>query len=146
MVKKAGTAISNCSHFIFLNDEDISTPTIINAGAVTSGVTTLRSGEKNNAYKKNPAVTTDANPVRAPAPTPDVDSTKEVVVDVPIVAPTTVAVESASNALPARGNLLSFIKFARVATATSVPAVSKKSTNKKVKITTSISIVKISPK
>lgn len=51
----------------FRKDDDINTPTIIKAGAVTSGVTTLKSGEKNNASKKNPAVTTDANPVRPPA-------------------------------------------------------------------------------
>src|SRR5699024_7897170 len=116
------------------------------AGAVTSGVTTLNNGEKNNASRKNPAVTIDANPVLPPTPTPEVDSTKDVVVDVPKIAPATVAVESANRALPARGNLLSFIKPACVATATSVPAVSKKSTNKNVKITTSICKVKISPK
>src|SRR5699024_1991129 len=97
------------SHSIFFKDDDIMTPTMINAGAVTSAVTTLNKGEKNKARRKNPAVTTEANPVRPPAATPDVDSTYEVVVDVPTVAPTTVAAESASNALPARGNLLSFI-------------------------------------
>src|SRR5699024_203425 len=106
---------------------DISTPTIISAGAVTSSVTTCNKGEKNSASKKNPAVTTDVNPVRPPTPTPEVDSTKEVVVDVPTIAPATVAAESANNASPA-------------------PAVSKKSTNKHVNITTSISKVNISPK
>ena len=74
------------------------------------------------------------------------DSTYAVVVDVPIIAPATVADESANNALPARGNLLLRINPACVATATNVPAVSKKSTNKKVKITTNICKVKISPK
>src|SRR5699024_10158646 len=146
IVKKAGTAISNRSHSISFNDFDIKTPTIINAGAVTSGVITASKGEKNNANKKNPAVTTEANPVRPPTATPDVDSTKEVVVDVPTTDPTTVAAESENNARPARGNLLSFISPACVATATSVPAVSKKSTNKNVKITTSICRVSISPK
>ena len=46
-----------------------------------------------------------------------------------------VANESENNARPARGSLLSFIMPACVATATSVPAVSKKSINKNVKIT-----------
>src|SRR5699024_12286050 len=96
--------------------------------------------------KKNPAVTTYVNPVRPPTPTPEVDSTKEVVVDVPTIAPATVAAESANNALPARGSLLSFIKPASLAAATNVPAVSKKSTNKNVNITPSISKVNISPK
>src|SRR5699024_8657389 len=79
-------------------------------------------------------------------PTPEVDSTNEVVVDVPTIEPTTVAAESANSAFPARGNFPFFIKPACVATATSLPAVSKKSTNKNVKITTSICNVKISPK
>src|SRR5699024_4664382 len=146
IVKKEGTAISNLSHSISFKAVDISTPTIISAGAVTSSVTTCNKGEKNSASKKNSAVTTDVTPVRPQTPTPEVDSTKEVVVDVPTIAPATVAAESANNALPARGSLLSFIKPACLATATSVPAVSKKSTNKNVNITTSISKVNISPK
>src|SRR5690625_3846013 len=119
---------------------------MIKAGAVTSDVTTLNNGEKNNANKKNPAATTAVNPERPPTPTPAVDSTYAVVVDVPTTAPVTVAAESANKAFPARGNLLSFIRPACVATATKVPAVSKKSTNRKVKITTSIWMVKMSPK
>src|SRR5699024_678499 len=99
-----------------------------------------------SASKKNPAVTTDVNPVRPPTPTPEVDSTKEVVVDVPTIAPATVAAESANNALPARGSLLSFIKPDCLATATSVPAVSKESRNKNINIMTSIYKVNISPK
>src|SRR5699024_451450 len=118
MVKNAGTAISNLSHSIFLSELDIRTPTIISAGDVTSGITTLKSGENNSASKKKPAVTTEAKPVRPPTPTPAVDSTKEVVVDVPRIDPATVAVESANSALPARGNLSSFIKPACEATAT----------------------------
>ena len=51
------------------------------------------------------------------------------------IAPTIVASESANNALPALGNLLSFIIPAWVATATKLPAVSKKSIKKNVKIT-----------
>src|SRR5690625_3191777 len=144
--RKAGTATSSLFHSIFLKFEAIKIPTTINAGAVTSDVMIPRSGEKNSASKNNPAVTTDVNPVRPPALTPEVDSTKEVVVDVPTIAPATVAAESANNALPARGSLLSFIKPACLATATNVSVVSKKSTNKNVNITTSISKVNISPK
>src|SRR5699024_684532 len=146
IVKKAGTAISNRSHAIFFNDEDIKIPTMTKAGVVTSEVTTLNSGEKNNARMKNPAATTAVNPERPPAPTPAVDSIYDVVVDVPNIDPVTVAAESANNAFPARGNLLFFIKPACVATATSVPAVSKKSTNKNVKMTRSICVVNKSPK
>src|SRR5690625_2422862 len=110
IVKKEGTAISKRSHSIFFRAVDIRIPTIIKAGAVTSTVITASNGEKNNASKKKPAVTMEAKPVRPPTPTPAVDSTKEVVVEVPTTDPTTVAAESANKALPARGNLLFFIK------------------------------------
>jgi len=50
------------------------------AGAVTAGVTTASNGEKNNATKNSTAVTTAENPERAPAATPEVDSTYAVVV------------------------------------------------------------------
>src|SRR5690625_386047 len=109
-VKNAGIATSILPHSISFRLETISTPTIINAGAVTDGVTTASNGEKNSARKKNKDVKTDVRPVRPPTPTPVADSTKAVVVDVPKTAPTTVADESASNAFPARGNSLSFIK------------------------------------
>src|SRR5699024_6787872 len=89
IVKNAGTAISNLSHSISFKEEDIKTPTIINAGAVTSDVITLNNGEKNNANTKQPAVTTAVNPERPPAPTPADDSINDVVVDVPTTAPTT---------------------------------------------------------
>src|SRR5699024_12245663 len=56
IVKKAGTATSNLSHSICCKDFDIITPTIINAGAVTSTVIIDNKGEKNKASKKNPAV------------------------------------------------------------------------------------------
>ena len=135
IVKNAGTAISNRFHSILFKDETINTPTIIKAGAVTAEVITDNTGEKNKASKNNTPVTIAANPVRAPAATPALDSIYEVVVDVPKIAPVTVAKESANKALPARGNLFSFISPAWFATATNVPAVSKKSTNKKVSTT-----------
>jgi hypothetical protein len=138
IVKNAGTAISNFSQSILPKDETINTPTTINAGAVTADVTTLNNGKKNSDSKKNKPVTTAAKPERAPAATPDEDSTNEVTVDVPKIEPAIVAIESETKALPARGNLLSFTKPAWFATAIKVPALSKKSTNKNVKITDSI--------
>jgi hypothetical protein len=74
-VKKAGTAISNFCQSIFLSDDAINTPTITNAGAVTADVTTDRSGKKNRDRTNSNPVTTAAKPLRAPAATPDVDST-----------------------------------------------------------------------
>ena len=74
IIKNAGTAISKRSQSIFPNDETINIPTIIKAGAVTAGVITPNNGEKNNASKKRTAVTTEANPERAPAATPAEDS------------------------------------------------------------------------
>lgn len=134
IVRNEGTAISKRDHSILPRDETMSTPTMINAGAVTGAVTTDRTGKKNSASRKNPAVTREAKPLRAPEATPADDSIYEVVVDVPRIDPTIDAIESAKSARPARGSLLSFINPAWFATATSVPALSKKSTNRKVKI------------
>ena len=75
IVKKAGTAISNWDQLIFPKEETISTPTMIKAGAVTGDVIIDKTVKKNIDSKKNPAVTSAANPVRAPAATPDDDST-----------------------------------------------------------------------
>ena len=74
IVKNAGTAISKRVHSIFPNEETINTPTIINAGAVTAAVTTDNNGKKNSDKINNPAVTSEANPVLAPAATPAEDS------------------------------------------------------------------------
>src|SRR5699024_5846933 len=134
---------SNFSHSICLNDDDIKTPTMMRAGAVTYDVIMFKSGEKNSERRKNPAATTTGNHDGTPTATPTVDSIYAVVVDVPSNDPKTVPDASANKALPARGSLLFFINPAGLATATSVPAVSKKSTKIKVKITTSISTVKI---
>src|SRR5699024_10569054 len=130
IVKKAGTAISNRSHAIFFNDEDIKIPTMTKAGVVTSEVTKLNIGEKNNARMKNPAATTAVNPERSPAPTPAVYTIYDVLVYVPNIDLVNVEAESANNAFPARGNILLFINPDCVAIATSVPALSKKSAYK----------------
>lgn len=141
IVRKAGTAISKRDQSIFANEETISTPTITNAAEVTGAVTTDSNGKKNRESKNNAAVTNDANPVLAPAATPAEDSIYDVVVDVPKMEPTNDAIESANNAFPALGSLLSFIIPAWLATATNVPALSKKSTNKKVKMMANMPVV-----
>lgn len=74
IVKKDGTAISKRFHSIFPKEDTMSTPTIINAGAVTGDVTTDNTGKKNNDNKKNPAVTSAAKPDLAPEATPADDS------------------------------------------------------------------------
>lgn len=87
----------------------MSTPTTTSAGVVTALVTTSMSGLKNKASKKQIPVTILANPVHYFTATPEVDSMYDVVVVVPKIAPTIVANESENKALPALGNLLSFI-------------------------------------
>src|SRR6478609_7448331 len=87
IVKNAGTAISNFVQSIFPIDDTINTPTMISAGAVTADVTTSNKGKKKRDKRKHAAVTSEANPVLAPAATPADDSTKEVTVDVPRIEP-----------------------------------------------------------
>lgn len=99
IVTNAGIDVSIFFHSMSPKEEAIKIPTTIKAGAVTAEVTTDNKPEQNNIIKKHNAVKTEVNPVRPPASTPVNDSTKEVVEDVPKTAPTTVAVESASNAL-----------------------------------------------
>lgn len=74
IVRKAGTATSNFVHSIFPNEATINAPTMINAGAVTAAVTTDNNGKKNSDRINNAAVTSEANPVLAPAATPADDS------------------------------------------------------------------------
>ena len=88
----------------------------------------------NTVNKKQIPVVHAVKPVRPPTPTPEVDSTKDVTVEVPIIEPNTVPTASASNARSTFTNSpFSSIKSALDATATNVPAVSKKSTNNNAK-------------
>jgi len=97
--------------------------------------------------KNKKPVTTDASPVLPPSATPDVLSTKVVVVEVPSTAPAVVATASASKASLMRGSLpFSSIIFALFATPIRVPSVSNISTNKKEKIITIKSKIRISEK
>ena len=74
-------------------------------------------------------------PVRPPASTPDVLSTKYVTVDVPKKAPPTVPIASDNKAFSTPVKFpSSSTKPARFATPSKVPAVTKKSTNNTEKI------------
>ena len=147
IVKNDGIAISALSHSISLSEEHINDPTIISAGAVTADVITVSNGEKNNETKNNPPTTTLENPVFAPTEAPDNDSTYDVVLVVPNIDPIHVAIESANNAFEPFSIEPSFLRSPTFEpTATNVPAVSKKSINKKVNITRIISGLNIFPK
>ena len=77
-------------------------------------------------------VTTEARPVLAPSPTPAELSTKVVVVEVPKIAPTEVAIASASRAGLIRGSFSSLSSIPALEdTPINVPMVSNISTNKK---------------
>lgn len=144
-VKNARIAISASFQLISANETHISEPTIIRAGAVTSEVTTERSGEKNVDNKNIPPTTTLENPVLAPTEAPDNDSIYDVVLVVPNIEPTHVAIESATKALePFSIDPSSLTSPTFDPTATKVPAVSKKSINNIVKTTISICGVKTS--
>src|SRR5919199_2086013 len=97
--------------------------------------TTAISGTNGTASRNSPAVTSDANPVRAPSDTPAPDSTYVVTDDVPIAPPTAAAAESTSSSRLSPGSrpALSTSPPA-VPTAIAVPTVSKKSVMNSAKI------------
>ena len=137
IVINAGIAIAISSHSISLSWDAIKIPTIIKAGAVTAEVMYPVKGSKNIDRIKRIPVNTEVNPVRPPVSTPDNDSIYDVVVEVPAAAPTTVAIASANKALlEPSSSPSSLSKPALLPTVTNVPAVSKKSINRKVNITT----------
>ena len=95
---KAGIPSVISAKLILETDCIMRKPTKIKAGAVAQEGTRANKGVKNKARRKKNAVTTEANPVRAPAATPEEDSTKEVTVEVPRQAPATVPTASARRA------------------------------------------------
>src|SRR5699024_9583134 len=109
IVKKDGITISNLLQSILLICIAIIEPTIIRAGAVISVVITARMSEKNKAITKQAVIITDVKPALPPTAIPAEDSTLVAGVDDPRIAPATLAVESASNALPAFGMVLFFM-------------------------------------
>ena len=94
----AGIDSEKLSSSIFLIGSSISKPTIINTGAVAAGGIERNSGERNRVTAKQQATTNAVRPVRPPWDMPDALSTKVVVVDVPSIAPTVVAIASAIKA------------------------------------------------
>ena len=79
---------------IFLTPLIINTPTYINAPAAAAEGMKANSGNKKIDKKNNRVVIKEEKPVLPPAATPVPDSTKVVTVDVPKIAPDTVAIES----------------------------------------------------
>ncbi len=74
-------------------------PTTINTGEVAADGTKPAIGASKIQAKNSNAVTTLVNPVLPPAPIPAALSTYVVVFEVPMMAPTDVAIASANKAL-----------------------------------------------
>ena len=94
----AGIDSEKSSKSTFLICSTISNPTMIKAGAVAADGIDRNSGEKNKAITKQAPTIRAVNPERPPWATPAALSTYVVVVDVPSMAPTVVAIESAMKA------------------------------------------------
>ena len=107
-------------------------PTTNNAGAVAKLGMARNMGANKMAETNRPAAVMAVRPVRAPTATPAALSTYVVVVEVPRMAPTDVAIASAERALEARGSVPSLAMNPPLNdTPINVPSVSKKSTKKK---------------
>ncbi len=110
---------------------------MISAGVVAKPGTARKIGAKRIERAKRAAAVTAVRPVLPPAATPEADSTKVVVVEVPKTAPTEVATASAQSAPEMRGRRPSLSRKPPFSeTPMSVPSVSKRSTKKKANITT----------
>ena len=112
-------------------------PTTISAGAVAKDGIAIKIGARIVDTRNSAAVVKAVSPVLPPTPTPAADSTNVVVVDVPKTAPTVVAIASARSAGLILGSFPSSSSmFALALTPISVPRVSKRSTNRNAKTTT----------
>lgn len=141
---KAGKDSVMSSKLISTTVDSMKSPTVTRAADVAAAGIIENIGKKNAAITKHPAVASDVRPVLPPSATPDEDSTKVVIVDVPSRAPAVVPTASAIRALLASGRLpFSSSIFALVATPVRVPRVSKISTNKNENKTENISKEKI---
>src|SRR5947209_7364618 len=111
---------------------------MISAAAVAcAGTIPITGAKKRNGMKSEPA-TTDTQPVRPPAATPDPDSMYVVADDVEDAPPAIAASESTSNGLRMSGMWPFSSRYpAGLPTPTSVPIVSKKSDRKRAKTQTS---------
>lgn len=142
MQRNAGTDLRMSEKSISCMPYIMFIPTHIKAGAVAAEGIARNRGAKNKDRKKHPAVTSDVNPLRPPASTPEALSTKVLTVDVPSIAPTVVPTASAIKACCIRGNLpFSSSMPARDATPISVPTVSNMSRKNSVNTHTTISPV-----
>ena len=139
IARYAGIAsvILSSSKRISVTVPTIRKPTMINAGAVAKDGIAVKIGANRVESRNRSADTRAVRPVRPPTATPDADSTKVVVVEVPNTAPKEVAIASAISAgrIPGRRPSSSSMS-ALVATPINVPSVSKISTNRNEKITT----------
>ena len=144
MVINAGIATSARVHSISRTLTIIKKPTNTRAVEAASAGTSSTSGAINIDTPNSRPVTTDAKPVRAPSPTPEVDSTNEVLEETPPRPPAMAESESISRISRVLGGLPSLSnKFAPAPTATIVPIVSKKSASisEKIKRTTPTAVV-----
>ena len=115
----------------------IKKPTMIRAGAVAKEGMAVKMGANRVETRNSTPVTMAVRPVRPPTATPEADSTKVVVVEVPSTAPAEVAMASLSRAGLMPGSLPSSSSMpALVATPIRVPRVSNRSTNRKENTTT----------
>src|SRR5690625_4869345 len=137
IIAKAGNASSNVFQSILASPSIMKQPTIIRTGAVIAGRSALLPiiGVKKIDTANNIATTSDVSPVLPPAATPEDDSTYADEGLVPYIAPTVVAVASASSADLVLGIFPFFIKPACSATPIMVPVVSKIVTSRKARTT-----------
>ncbi len=109
-------------------------PTATRAGAAAWAGTIVANGVRKRARANRVPVTTLANPVRAPSPTPAADSTKLVLEEADAAPPATAARPSTNSSRPRCGTRpRSSSSPASLLTPTAVPMVSKKSVRKSVK-------------
>ena len=114
------------------------------AGAVAKEGIVRNRGEKKSETRKRKPAAIAVSPVRPPSAIPDADSTKVVIVEVPIRAPTIVPTASERRAprMPGR-RPFSSRSSALAAQPIRVPSVSNISTNRKASMTTTKSIEKM---
>ena len=98
IVMKAGIPSVGSSNLMSTTDFIIRYPTKIKAGAVAADGMRKNNGLRKSETRKRIPVVTEARPVRAPAATPEEDSTNDVTVEVPRQAPTAVPTASAKRA------------------------------------------------
>ncbi len=135
MVRKAGMAMVKSDQSISrIPLERIRKPTTTRAGVAAWVGTMVASGVRNSATTKNRPVTTEARPVRAPSPTPEVDSTKQVLAELEVAPPSAVAKPSTMSTLLMPGRLPSLSsRCASSLTPRIVPIASKKQDSSTVK-------------